>query len=437
MTRVFRNPQNTEISELVVRPSLPKAELRDKVGHILDKVRYGGDQGLLELTNQFDGITPVKLRYVSSDFASAFNKVDESLTNAMLTAHSNISRFHARQLEEQQPPMETSPGICCWHRTTPIERVGIYIPGGQAPLFSTLLMLATPARLARCGLIAACTPCDKDGNVPLPILAAAHIAGIDELFPFGGAQAIAAFIFGTQTVPKVDKVFGPGNQYVTQAKMLALEHGVAIDLPAGPSEVAVISDGSCPPAFVAADLIAQAEHGADSHVLFLTTDEIQLQQVQDELSRQLEQLPRAEAARKSLEHSALVLVSSLDEAMRISNLYAPEHLIIACTDNDDLAAKVINAGSVFLGNWTPESLGDYASGTNHTLPTSGWARTTAGVSLDSFMKKITFQRATKEGLSGIAQTVCTMAEAENLAGHAKTVSIRLFPGRQEKQALGN
>lgn len=425
MTRVFRFPQKTECNEIIARPSLPKAELRDKVGHILEKVRYAGDQALMELTSQFDGVTPAKLRYEASDFAEAFAKVDAKLVDAMLTAHANISRFHTRQLELQSTPLETSPGVNCWHRATAIERVGIYIPGGQAPLFSTLLMLATPAKLAQCQLVAASTPCDKNGHVPLAILAAAHIAGVDVLFPFGGAQAIAAFIFGTQTVPKVDKIFGPGNQYVTQAKMLAVDYGVAIDLPAGPSEVAVISDGSCPPVFIAADLLAQAEHGSDSHVLFLTTDESQLQQVQTELKLQLDKLPRAEAARNSLEHSALVLVSSLEEAIRISNLYAPEHLIISCKNDDDLALEVINAGSVFLGAWTPESLGDYASGTNHTLPTSGWARTTSGVSLDSFMKKITFQRATRDGLAHLAETVCTMAEAENLIGHARTVSLRL------------
>ncbi|HMR93881.1 MAG TPA: histidinol dehydrogenase, partial [Chitinophagaceae bacterium] len=365
-----------------------------------------------------------KLAVTDAEIKKAEKLISPALLAAMKTAAANISAFHAAQALKEEV-IETMPGVKCWRRSVPVEKAGLYIPGGTAPLFSTVLMLAIPARLAGCPEIVLCTPPQKDGTVHPAVLCAAQLSGVTKIFKAGGAQAIAAMAYGTESIPAVSKIFGPGNQFVTCAKQLVQRDGIAIDMPAGPSEVCVLADDTAHAAFVAADLLSQAEHGADSQVLLITTSEALAQQVQQETAKQLAALPRQALAFQSLQSSRIVVLAGIESAISMANQYAAEHLILACSNANAIAEKVTNAGSVFIGHYSPESVGDYASGTNHTLPTSGYARAYSGVSLDSFVKKITFQELTREGLSAIAGTVITMAEAEGLEAHAKAVKIRL------------
>jgi histidinol dehydrogenase len=394
------------------------------IRRILSDVRLKGDQALTDLTLEFDGVRLRSLSLTSEEIKGAVETLDDRLKAAMGTAAKNIEAFHASQIKESKA-IETMPGVTCWRKAVPIDKVGIYIPGGSAPLFSTVLMLGIPARLAGCGEVVLCTPPDKQGNVNPAILYAARLAGITQIFRVGGAQAVAAMAYGTASVPQVYKIFGPGNQFVTRAKQLVSEEGIAIDMPAGPSEVLVVADGTANPAFVAADLLSQAEHGADSQVMLVALSDVNIQAIQAEVDRQLKDLPRRDIAAKALENSRIVVFDTIDMAIKFSNAYAPEHLIINTVNASSLAERVVNAGSVFLGAWTPESAGDYASGTNHTLPTNGYARAFAGVSLDSFLKYITFQEITEEGIRAIGPVVETMAEAESLQAHRTAITKRL------------
>jgi len=373
---------------------------------------------------RFDHVKLSTLAVTEQEIEEALHEVSVELIESIRLAHHNIYAFHEAQ-RFAGVKTETAPGVTCWQKSVPIEKVGLYIPGGTAPLFSTVLMLATPAKIAGCRDIVLCTPPNREGKVNPAILAAASIAGVNKIFKAGGVQAIGAMAYGTESVPKVYKIFGPGNQYVMAAKQQVSLHDVAIDMPAGPSEVCVVADESCRAEFVAADLLSQAEHGIDSQVMLITTSEQRLEEIQQQLSIQLDTLPRRETASKALESSHLVLVSSLDEAMELSNAYAPEHLILATAQSDLLAAKVVNAGSVFLGNYSCESAGDYASGTNHTLPTHGYARAYNGVNLDSFCRKITFQHISAEGVRSIGPSVEVMARAEHLDAHARAMAVRL------------
>lgn len=398
--------------------------LEANVGAILREVKQDGDKAVRKYALQFDKVQLNELQVSEAEFAQANSALEPSLKQAILQAKHNIETFHRAQ-HEAGKIIETMPGVQCWRKSVAIERVGLYIPGGSAPLFSTILMLGIPAMIAGCKEIVLCTPSNAAGQVHPAILFAARQVGIDRVFKIGGVQAIGAMAYGTDSVPKVYKIFGPGNQYVTCAKQLINKDGMAIDMPAGPSEVAVLADESCVPAFVAADLLSQAEHGPDSQVLLVTTAPSVITAVQAEVEAQLAQLPRRDIAAQALQHSRLVLVQDLQTAMELLNAYAPEHLIIACKDDITLADGVVNAGSVFLGNYSPESAGDYASGTNHTLPTNGYARAYSGVSLDSFIKKITFQRITPEGLQQIGPAIEAMAAAEGLEAHKRAVSIRM------------
>ncbi len=424
MIRKITYPATDTWAELVKRPVKDLAELEPGIQETFRLVQEQGDDALLQLALKYDGVQLENLLASQEELKAAEAQLPLELKEAILQAYSNIQLFHAQQ-EEMLRPVETMPGVCCWRRSVAIEKVGLYIPGGTAPLFSTLLMLGVPARIAGCREVILCTPPSKDGTVHAAILYTAALLGIKKVIKAGGAQAIAAMAFGTERVPAVSKIFGPGNQYVTVAKQLVSKAGVAIDLPAGPSEVLVMADETAHPEFVAADLLSQAEHGADSQVVLLTTSEDFISRVNAELERQLAQLPRAAFAAKALDNSMAILLKDDNEMLAFSNLYAPEHLILAVKDYETLAAGVVNAGSVFLGNFTPESAGDYASGTNHTLPTNGYARAYSGVSLDSFVKKITFQHITREGLKSIGRTVEVMAEAEGLQAHKNAVSIRL------------
>ena len=421
--QVIKFPSKKDYAQLLKRPLHDYRAVRETVQAILDNVRIHGDAAVKQYTQQFDRISLHDFELQASEWDAA-DSIDESLKKAIDVAIKNISMFHRSQFENVTK-VDTMPGITCWRKSVPIEKVGLYIPGGTAPLFSTVLMLAVPARIAGCNEIIVCTPPQTDGNVHPAILYAARQTGVRKIFKIGGAQAIAAMAFGTQTIPKVHKIFGPGNQYITCAKMLVAAEGVAIDMPAGPSEVAILADETCDPEYVAADLLAQAEHGKDSQVLLVSTDERVIDQTKDSLQRQFSQLPRWEIVEAAVKNSKAILVQTLDDALELINQYAPEHLIIACRDAEAIAENVRSAGSVFLGNYSSESVGDYASGTNHTLPTNGFAAAYSGVSLDSFFKKITFQQVTKEGLSNIAETVQVMAEAEGLRAHANAVSIRL------------
>jgi len=415
----------TGLSELgVSRPAFDSAALEKKVGKILRAVRKKGDKAVKIYTKKFDGVSTKKLEVTDKEFAKAENRMSEELISAIKQAKSNIEKFHAAQITATEA-VETMPGVKCWRRSVAIERVGIYIPGGTAPLFSTILMLAVPAQLAGCKEIILCTPPGKDGMIHPAILYTALLAGVSKVYKAGGVQAIGAMAYGTQTIPAVYKIFGPGNQYVTCAKQLVQKDGVAIDMPAGPSEVAVYADETANPSFVAADLLSQAEHGADSQVVLVANSESVVVSVQQEVLQQLEQLPRKETAKKALENSKLILVKDENEAMDLLNDYAPEHLILSCANADALAERVIHAGSVFIGMYSPESAGDYASGTNHTLPTNGYAKMYSGVSVDSFIRKITYQKLSEEGLKNIGKTVELMAEAEGLQAHANAVSLRL------------
>lgn len=421
--KIYRYPSETEWADIIRRPEHDATQLNATVAAVLARVRAEGDAAVLDYERQFDLVELSSLAVTPEEMAAAERLVPSDLRGAIELAHRNIARFHEAQRFEGVR-VEVQPGVSCWQKSVPIERVGLYIPGGTAPLFSTVLMLATPARIAGCTEIVLCTPPARDGSVNPAILVAARIAGVSRIFKVGGVQAIGAMAYGTASVPKVSKIFGPGNQYVMCAKQQVSLGDVAIDMPAGPSEVEVLADATARPDFIAADLLSQAEHGADSQVLLITTAPELLTGVQAEVERQLALLPRHELAAKSLANSRMVLVTDMDEAMRITNHYAPEHLIIETVDAEQLAAHVVNAGSVFIGHLTPESAGDYASGTNHTLPTKGYAKAYSGVNLDSFNRKITFQHITPEGIRGIAPAVEAMAAAEQLDAHGNAMALR-------------
>lgn len=417
-------PEKSTWSHILQRPVIDTATLEQQVKGVLDVVKQDGDKAVLQFTRQFDGVQLSSLVVTDEEIESAIQLVPDDLKRAIKQAANNIRVFHEKQKTAIEV-VETMKGIRCWRKSVGIDKVGLYIPGGTAPLFSTILMLTIPAQIAGCKEVIICSPPDKEGKLNPAILYAASLTGVHKIFKIGGVQAIAAMAYGTETVPSVYKIFGPGNQYVTCAKQLVQQEGIAIDMPAGPSEVCVLADASANPSFVAADLLSQAEHGADSQVLLVSTDNRLIDAVTKELSVQLEQLPRKEMAAKALENSKAIFVKNMDDAIDLVNEYAAEHLIIACEQDEWIAEKITNAGSVFLGNYSPESVGDYASGTNHTLPTNGFARAYSGVSLDSFVKKITYQRLTKEGLTAIASTVTAMAAAEGLDAHKKAVTIRL------------
>lgn len=421
---VIYNPQRDTWKTLCTRPQIDREVLDPSIRRILEDVRTRGDQALIDLTLEFDGVRISAPSIGADEIARAESSLDAALTSAMQVAARNIEAFHASQRQDPKA-IETMPGVTCWRKGVPIDSVGIYIPGGSAPLFSTVLMLGIPARLAGCSDVILCTPPDKQGRVNPAILYAAQLAGITKIFKVGGAQAIAAMAYGTASVPAVYKIFGPGNQFVTRAKQLVSEEGVAIDMPAGPSEVLVLADATANPAFIAADLLSQAEHGPDSQVMLVALNEVDTDAIQTEVDRQLNELPRRDVAARALENSRVVIFDSMDMAMRFSNAYAPEHLIINTANAASLAGQVTNAGSVFIGAWSPEAAGDYASGTNHTLPTNGYARAFAGVSLDSFLKYITFQEITTDGIKAIGPVVERMAEAESLQGHKAAITKRL------------
>ncbi|WP_440132838.1 histidinol dehydrogenase [Chitinophaga sancti] len=421
---VFEYPERSQWPELLRRPVFDNTALETSVGNILADVRQNGDAAVRKYAQQFDKVQLEALAVTPAEFVQAAASLDPALKKAILQAKQNIEVFHKAQ-HETGKVIETMPGVQCWRKPVAIEKVGLYIPGGSAPLFSTILMLGIPAVIAGCKEIILCTPSNAKGEVHPAVLYAAEQVGLDRVYKIGGVQAIAAMAYGTESVPRVHKIFGPGNQYVTCAKQLINKDGVAIDMPAGPSEVAVLADETCVPAFVAADLLSQAEHGADSQVLLVTTTPSIIKGVQEQVAAQLAALPRKDIAAQALENSRIILVRDNEEAMDLLNAYAPEHLIVACQDDITIADAVINAGSVFLGNYSPESAGDYASGTNHTLPTNGYATAYSGVSLDSFVKKITYQRLTKEGLQNIGSTIEIMAAAEGLDAHRNAVTLRL------------
>ncbi|MCF1713473.1 histidinol dehydrogenase [Flavihumibacter sp. RY-1] len=422
--KVVRYPEKSEYASLLARPVMDSSTLESAVQTVLSEVKRRGDAALFEYTSRFDGVQLNKLEVSEEEKQVAANQVSPALKEAMQLAAANIRRFHQAQVQPVEI-IETMPGIQCWRKSVGIEKVGLYIPGGTAPLFSTILMLGIPASIAGCKEIVLCSPPDKTGKLHPAIIYAASLVGVTRIFKVGGAQAIAAMAYGTETMPQVFKIFGPGNQYVTCAKQLVQRDGLAIDMPAGPSEVAVFADATANPAYVAADLLSQAEHGADSQVLLVTTDENLPEKVSEALKKQLEQLSRAQLAEKALQNSSAIVVSTKEEALEILNLYAAEHLILASDQAKEIADKVVNAGSVFLGHLTPESVGDYASGTNHTLPTNGYAKAYSGVSVDSFVRKITFQELSPGGLKAIGPAVVEMASAEGLDAHAKAVTIRM------------
>lgn len=421
---IYEYPTAGQLKTLLQRPAHDAAHLAATVKGVLDDVRQHGDEAVLRYEKQFDHVQMDALAVTPEEMDEAWGLVPDDLKQAIQLAHANIERFHACQQFHAQH-VQVTDGVECWQQAIPIQRVGLYIPGGTAPLFSTVLMLATPARLAGCPEIVLCTPPAANGKVNAAVLVAARVAGVGQVFKAGGVQAIGAMAYGTESVPQVFKIFGPGNQYVTCAKQQVSMQGVAIDMPAGPSEVAVLADSTSRPDFVAADLLSQAEHGADSQVVLITTSRSLLEAVQAEVDRQLALLPRRELAERSLQYSKLILVKDDDEMMSVANEYAPEHLIIETANYMELAARVVNAGSVFLGSFTPESAGDYASGTNHTLPTAGWARAYSGVNLASYIRKVTFQHITPEGVCAIGPAVERMAEGEGLDAHKNAMTLRL------------
>ncbi|MBO5952183.1 MAG: histidinol dehydrogenase [Bacteroidaceae bacterium] len=421
---IDRYPKEEIWKEILQRPALNVSGLYDNVQAILDRVREEGDKALFEYEKMFDKIELLTLAVSEKELAEAAQSVSEELKTAIQTAAKNIEKFHSAQKQEFKK-IETTPGVTCWQKAVPITSVGLYIPGGSAPLFSTVLMLAIPARIAGCSEIVLCTPPDKNGNINPAILYAAQVAGVNRFFKLGGSQAIAAMAYGTESVPKVSKIFGPGNPYVTAAKQIVSLKDVAIDMPAGPSEVEVIADANANPAYIAADLLSQAEHGMDSQSILLTTSAELIENIEKEVEIQLNKLPRKEITAKSLEHSHLILLKDDSEIIRMTNMYAPEHLIIQTDNYLELAEQIVNAGSVFLGAYSPESAGDYASGTNHTLPTSGYAKAYSGVNLDSFLRKITFQELTKDGLNNLGPTIEIMAAGESLDAHKNAVNIRI------------
>ncbi len=421
---IIRFPGINDRARITERPHIDLSGLNAAVEKILGDVRENGDRAVIRYEKMFDNADLQSLAVTEEEIREALTLVSEPLLDALRLAHGNIERFHRAQAMTAEK-VETQPGVTCWQKSVAIEKVGLYVPGGTAPLFSTVLMLATPAVIAGCREIVLCTPPGKDGRINPAILAAAHIAGVRKIFKIGGVQAIGAMAYGTESVPKVYKIFGPGNRYVMAAKQIVSLHDVAIDMPAGPSEVCVIADDTSNPEFVAADMLSQAEHGADSQAVLITTSERMLNEVIACIDRQTEALERKEFIRKSLDNSKMILVGSLEEAMELSNIYAPEHLIIATENHEVLAGKVINAGSVFLGRYACESAGDYASGTNHTLPTHGYAVAYNGVNLDSYNRKITFQHITPEGIASIGHAVEIMAENEQLDAHRNAMTVRM------------
>ena len=422
--KIIRYPERCEWKKIVERPHLDVSQLNAIVKSVLDDIRVNGDKAVMAYEEKFDHVKLSSLAVSEAEIEEAMTLVSEDLLSSLRTAHHNIKAFHEAQRYEGIR-VETAPGVTCWQKSVPIDKVGLYIPGGTAPLFSTVLMLATPAKIAGCKEIVLCTPPNREGKVNPAILAAARIAGVNKIFKAGGVQAIGAMAYGTESVPKVYKIFGPGNQYVMAAKQQVSLHDVAIDMPAGPSEVCVIADETSRADFVAADLLSQAEHGIDSQVLLISTSEKMIEEVRKEIDIQLEQLPRKELASKTLENSTFVLVHDGQEAMDLSNAYAPEHLIITTANYQELAEKVVNAGSVFLGLYACESAGDYASGTNHTLPTHGYATAYSGVNLDSYNRKVTFQHLTEEGIRSIGHAVEVMAENEELMAHKNAMTLRV------------
>jgi histidinol dehydrogenase len=417
-------PAKNKWVTLCQRPGLNKTDLDAVVRKIIDRVKSEADEAVYYFNRKFDGLASGNLKVSSDELEKSYEQVPESLKNAINVAKANIEKFHSAQMVTEQV-VETTPGVRCWRKNVPIEKVGLYIPGGSAPLFSTLLMLGIPAKLAGCREIVICTPSGSDGKISPLILYTAGLIGLTEIFKVGGAQAIAAMAYGTQTIPKVYKIFGPGNQYVTKAKEMVQEDGTAIDMPAGPSEVLVIADRRASAEFIAADLISQAEHGPDSQVILLTDHQALVNKVKSEIENQIKMLPRKKIIMKALENSKLVLLRSLSDCIDFSNIYAPEHLIINTADAGVVADKIINAGSVFLGKYSCESAGDYASGTNHTLPTNGFAKNYSGVSTESFLKKISFQDISEKGIKNLGPVIALLAGAESLDGHKSAVDLRL------------
>jgi histidinol dehydrogenase len=421
---IIRYPEQGEWKDILKRPLYDDSVIKETVSKILADIRENGDSALKKYSRKFDKVSPENFLVKEKEIYRSEDKINHNLKQAIQLAGKNIEKFHSSQ-KQGKKVITTTKGVKCWQKSVAIEKVGLYIPGGTAPLFSTVLMLGIPAKIAGCKEIIMCTPPDKNGNINPVILYCAKLAGVTTIFKIGGAQAIAAMAYGTETVPAVYKIFGPGNQYVTAAKQLVTLDGLAIDMPAGPSEVAVIADLSAYPEFIASDLLSQAEHNPDSQVILVTTEESLISDVTAELKKQIDSLPRKEFAMQSLENSKILLMKSRVEMINIINAYAPEHLIISAENPDDLANQIINAGSVFIGNYTPESAGDYLSGTNHTLPTYGFARVYNGLNLDDYVKKITFQKISKKGLIKIAPAIKTMAEAEQLIAHRNAVDIRL------------
>lgn len=422
--QLIKYPAREQWAELLKRPSLDVASLYDQVKITLDEVREQGDTALRNFTLKFDKVDVKVPEVTKEEIAEGVKAVSVELKQAIEMARRNIWKFHSEQ-QREYTEIQTSPGVYCWQKAVPIEKVGLYVPGGSAPLFSTVLMLGIPAQIAECKEVILCTPPGMDGKIHPAVLYAAQVAGIHRIFKAGGAQAIAAMAYGTESIPKVYKIFGPGNQYVTAAKQLVSLTDTAIDMPAGPSEVEIIADETASAAYVASDLLSQAEHGADSQAILVTTSENLMDEVLRQIEIQIEKLPRKETARKALENSKIILVKSLDEAIAITNEYAPEHLIISTRSYMVVAEHIVNAGSVFLGNMSPESAGDYASGTNHTLPTHGFAKAYSGVNLDSYLKKITFQQLTPDGLTNLSNAIILMAENEGLQAHANAVKVRI------------
>jgi histidinol dehydrogenase len=422
--QVINNPGREDWTALLQRPYVDNRSVIEAVEQILNAVRQHGDEAVQSFTKKFDGVEIESFQVSEKEIAEAGSKLSPQLKSAIQQAQSNIETFHRSQLGSPEA-IETMAGVKCWRKNVPIEKVGLYVPGGTAPLFSTVLMLAIPAKLAGCSEIILCTPANQQGQIHPAILYSANLVGLRKIYKVGGAQAIAAMAYGTSTIPAVYKICGPGNQYVTAAKQIVQMQGVSIDMPAGPSEVCVMADETADSSFIAADLLSQAEHGVDSQVLLVSNSREMIKEVQDQLNTQLETLPRKEIAQKALNNSTAIVLDKVDQMIDLVNEYAAEHLIISCKDADAIAEKITNAGSVFIGNYSPESVGDYASGTNHTLPTNGFARTYSGVSIDSFVKKITYQKLSQQGLNTIAETVITMAEAEGLNAHANAVKVRM------------
>lgn len=431
MDAIIINPSTQDWPQIMERPKINSKDLEETVSEIINTVKDLGDEAVKNYSLKFHGFAPENLWVTEKEIESSSKLIDKKLKRAILLAKKNIEKFHKKQFEKIKK-IETSPGVVCWRKSVAIQNVGLYIPGGSAPLFSTLLMLAIPAKIAGCENILVTTPANKDGNVNAAVLFVAKLLGVKNIYKGGGAQAIAAMAYGTQTVKKTDKIFGPGNQYVTAAKKIVNMEGVAIDMLAGPSELAIYADETCVPAFVAADLLSQAEHGADSQVVLVAVNEQIIQKVISEIHQQLPALPRKKIVEQSFLNRRFIVMKNTNDAFKFLNDYAPEHLIIASEKAEELAGKVQNAGSVFLGNLSPESAGDYASGTNHSLPTNGFSKTFSGVSVDSFVKKITFQEINNKGLKNIGNAIEVMAEAEGLLAHKNAVSIRLKNSKDGK-----